>query len=285
MIFRAGPLSPQAGGMSHLIWRKAQMETVTGTFTSAADAQHAKQRLQSVLSSDQITLLMPGGAAKVPAEVASTAAEQPGMGTAIGGVAGAAIGMAGGVEVAAAVTALVPAVGPVIALGMLGGALLGAFGGAKAGQALERGMSEGLPEDELFVYEDALRRGRSVLIASCKDHSTATSAREILQQAGAEAIDAAREMWWVGLRSAEKEHYSKSGANFDRDEKFYRLGFQAALHAKYRCKEYDQILSEMQADIEELQQQYPGANVEAPFRKGFERGRDYYQGQCNKVHP
>jgi hypothetical protein len=170
-----------------------------------------------------------------------------------------------------------------MALGLLGGALLGAFGGAKAGQALERGMSEGLPEDEFFVYEDALRHGRSVLIASCDDHSIALSVREFLQKEGAEAVDAAREMWWVGLRSAEKEHYSQGDGHFERDEKFYRLGFEAALHARNRCKEFDQILSEMQADIEEVKRQHPGVDVEEPFRRGFERGRDYYQGLCNQT--
>lgn len=210
--------------------RKAgvQMETVTGIFTSTADAQRAKGRLQSVLPGDKITLLMPGEAAEVPEEVDSTSAEQPGMAAAIGGVAGAAAGMAGGVEAAAAATALIPGVGPVIALGMLGGGLLGAFAGAAAGRALERGMSDGLPEDELFVYEDALRRRRSVVVAACDDHASATLARRILKDEGAESIDAARDMWWIGLRSAEEEHYSKDGAKFDRDEKFYRLGFQAA---------------------------------------------------------
>lgn len=90
-------------------------------------------------------------------------------------------------------------------------------------------------------------------------------------------------MWWIGLRSAEQEHYSRGSANFDRDEKFYRLGYEAALHAKYRCKEYDQIMSEMQADLEEVQQRYPGVDVEKPFLKGFERGRAYYQELCKKA--
>jgi len=206
------------------------------------------------------------------------------MGKALGGVAGAEVGIAGGMELAAAATAtaVIPGVGPVIALGMLGGALLG-FLGAKVGGAVDRAASEGLPEDELFVYEDALRRGRSVLIAYADDESTAASARKLLEQAGAEAVDAAREMWWIGLRSAEQEHYSRRGGKFDRDEKFYRLGFEAALHAKYRCKEYDQIFSEMQADLEEVQRRYPGTDVEEPFRRGFERGRNYSQELCTKI--
>ncbi|MGO8816499.1 MAG: hypothetical protein ACLQVG_17830 [Terriglobia bacterium] len=258
------------------------MITVTGIFKSASDAQRAALRLQSLVNRDRITVLRPGEKEAPPRTVAVIAAEQPGMGKAIGGVAGAAVGIAGGVEVAAAVTATVPGVGPVIALGMLGGALLGFFG-AKAGEAIDRAASEGLPEDEFFVYEDALRRGRSVLIASPADEAAASAIRTILEGEGAEAVDAAREMWWIGLRSAEEEHYTQSGAKFDADEKFYRLGFEAALHAKYRCKEYDQILSEMQADLEEVQRRNPGSDVEKPFLKGFERGRAHYGELCKKV--
>jgi hypothetical protein len=203
------------------------------------------------------------------------------MGKAIGGALGAAAGVAAGVEVAS-VAAFVPAVGPVIGLGVLGGALLG-FLGAKAGQTLERASTDGLPEDEFFVYEDALRQGRSVLIASPEDEPTAASVRKLLAQEGAEAVDAAREQWWIGLRSAEQEHYAKTKTEFDRDEKFYRLGFEAPLHARNRCKQYDQILSEMQADIEDLQRRHPRADVEEAFRRGFERGRDYHEGICNKA--
>jgi len=257
------------------------MVTVTGIFKTVDGAQRAMDRLQSIISREKMTLLSPGDATLAPKPVEVIAAEQPGMGKAMGGVAGAAVGIAGGVEVAA-ITATVPGVGPVVALGVLGGALLG-FLGAKAGQAIDRALSEGLPEDELFVYEDALRRGRTVLVVSLADEASATSARRILEWEGAEAVDAAREMWWIGLRSAEQEHYSQGRAKFDRDEKFYRLGYEAALHAKYRCKEYDQIMSEMQSDLKEVQQRYPREDVEAPFLKGFERGRAYYQELCNKA--
>ena len=64
--------------------------------------------------------------------------------------------------------ALVPGLGPITALGLLGAAILGAAGatiGAAAGGKAEKSTYEGLPEDEIFVYEDALRKGRSVVIA------------------------------------------------------------------------------------------------------------------------
>jgi hypothetical protein len=152
--------------------------------------------------------------------------------------------------------------------------------GAAAGGKLESSMTEGLPEDELFVYEDALRKGRSVVIAPADDEAAASRLRELLEAEGAEAVDTAREQWWIGLRDAEHEHYSTLGRNFGDDEKFYRLGFESALHARTRCKEYDQVLGEMTAEIEELERRYPGAEVAAPFTRGYERGRDYYQQLC-----
>jgi hypothetical protein len=78
------------------------------------------------------------------------------------------------------------------------------------------------------------------------------------------------------------EHYLKSGRQFGDGEKFYLLGFEAALHARNRCKEFDQIASEMASDLEELQQQYPRAAVEEPFALGFQRGREYYQRLCDE---
>jgi hypothetical protein len=153
-----------------------------------------------------------------------------------------------------------------------------------AGGALEDATTEGLPEDELFVYEDALRRGRSVVMAFPNDQAAAASAvRGIFKKNNAETVDAAREQWWIGLRSAEKEHYSATGRNFSQDEKFYRLGFEAALRVSSRYREYDQILSEMTSELEALQDRYPNVNVEEPFRRGYDRGRHYCERQHNKA--
>jgi hypothetical protein len=258
------------------------MKTVSGVFRSKSDAQRALAELHSVgLREDQITLLTPETMEAGLQSVPTIAAEQPGMGKAIGAVLGGTAGLSG----AALVMAAIPGVGPITAIGLLGSAILGAAGasiGAAAGGKLENSMTEGLPEDELFVYEDALRRGRSVVVAMAEDETAATRFRELLKAEGAEGVDSAREQWWIGLRDAEKEHYTALGKNFGNDEKFYRLGFEAALHARTRCKEYDQVMGEMTALIEDLERQYPGVEVAEPFTRGYERGRDYYQELCNK---
>ena len=84
---------------------------------------------------------------------------------------------------------------------MLGAA--GATVGATAGGKVERDSYEGLPEDEIFVYEDALRKGRSVVIALAENDGQASLVRDLLHRDGAESVDAAREQWWIGLRSDE----------------------------------------------------------------------------------
>jgi hypothetical protein len=229
-----------------------------------------------------MTLLTPASTEAEQSAAPVVTTEQPGMGKAVGAVLGTAAGFSGGPLI---VAALIPGVGPITAIGLLGGALLAAAGasiGAVAGAKLENAMTDGLPEDELFVYEDALRKGRSVLIALADDEAAASRLRELLKVEGAETVDAAREQWWIGLRDAEKEHYSSFSRNLSEDEKFYRLGFEAALHARTRCKEYDQVMGEMTANIEELERRYPGAEVAEPYRRGYERGRDYYQQLCDQ---
>lgn len=259
------------------------MKTVTGVFASQSDAQHAmNEMLLAGAHEDRITLLTPGSSQAQLESAPNEAVEQPGMGKAVGAVLGAATGFSAGPLLLAAI---IPGVGPVTALGLLGGAILAAAGatvGSAAGARIENSMTEGLPEDELFVYEDALRKGRSVIIALASDEAEASHFRELLQTEGAETVDAARQQWWIGLRNAEQEHYSAHGRNFGDDEIFYRLGFEAALHARTRCKEYDQTLGEMDAKIDELEEQYPGRDVVEPFSRGYERGRDYYQRLCDE---
>lgn len=250
------------------------MESIVGIFNSLADARRAAAILRTLgIPEDRITVLTPHTSeAEIEASVPTDDTEQPGMGQALGGTVGAAMGVAGGATAGAAVASLlVPGVGPVIALGLLGAALLGAGGaaaGAVAGDALEKAMADGLPRDELYVYEDALRRGRSVVMAFADDEPIAENARAELARAGAETVDAAREEWWIGLRDAELEHYTSQGGDFNVDEARYRLGFEAALHPDRRGKSHE----DMKANLEN---EYGADFATTPFRQGYERGQRY----------
>jgi hypothetical protein len=251
------------------------MQTVVGIFTSRADAERAAERLGSLgIAWEHINFLTPGASEAQLERVPTTETEQPGMGTAIGSVAGGAAGASGGIMSAAVISSLVPGIGPVMAVGLaalgLVGAIGGALAGAAAGGALENAMSDGLPKDELFLYEDALRQGRTVLIILAEDDDQAEAARVVLTQAGAESLDAAREAWWVGLRDAEAEAYTTDGWDFIADEAVYRRGFEAALRAPVSGKQYSDALGYLQAH-------YPDVYDLEAFRRGYERGQAYYE--------
>lgn len=251
------------------------MSTVAGIFQSRTDAERAIENLRSTgIAEDDISFLTPGTTdEELEAAVPTTETEQPGMGKAFGGVVGAALGTAGGLHIGTALASLlVPGVGPVLAIGVLGAALLGVGGaaaGAAAGGALEENI-EGLPHDELYVYEDALRQGHSVLIVLTNDGAQAETVRGVMTQAGAESIDAARESWWIGLRDAEEEEYKEQGQDFNKDEGIYRRGFEAAQHPRVRGKSYDEA-------AENLRSRYSDDYSSDVFRRGYERGLAYQQ--------
>ena len=192
------------------------MRATSGIFRSQADAERASRGLRSTgLRRDRITLLVPGEAGKQVLPVSVSSAEQPGVGKMLGAVTGAAAGLAAGFELGAVVSAAISGVGPIAAMTFLGATILGLVGaavGAAAGRALDSALTDGLPADELFVYEDALRKGRSVVLAFPDGQDTTDLVRGILAAEGAESIDEARKQWWIGLRSAEQERYSGRGA-------------------------------------------------------------------------
>lgn len=252
------------------------MSTVAGIFNSQAEAESAVEALRTAnIPEGRVSLLTPGTSESQLDDVPTTETEQEGMGKAVGGVVGGALGVAGGLQLGAAVASLlVPGVGPVLAAGLVGAALLGAGGaatGMAAGGALEGSMAEGLPHDELFVYEDALRRGRSVVLVVADDEVSEGVARDLFKEVGAESVDAARDAWWVGLRDAEEAEYTVDGGDFGADEPVFRHGFEASLHPRARGRAYDD-------DEGRLRECY-GAECEgAAFRRGYERGRRY-QGE------
>lgn len=255
------------------------MSTVAGIFNTRAEAESAVRALESAgFGEDHISLLTPGTSQSQLDDVPTTETEQPGMGKALGGTVGGALGIAGGLQLGAAVASLfLPGVGPIIAAG-IAAAVLGAGGagvGAALGGSLEDSMARGLPQDELFVYEDALRRGRSVVIAVADDDARADTARGIISQAGAESIDAARDDWWVGLRDAEEAEYTVDGGDFSVEELVYRKGFEAALHPSARGRSYDE-------DSTRLRECYGGECDEGAFQHGYVRGRRYHEELVEK---
>jgi hypothetical protein len=247
------------------------MEPVVGIFSSHAAAAEAAGKLREQgWAPDSVQLLFPESSDAKVARVPIEDAEQPGVGKALGGVVGGAAGAAAGLGLGAVVASLfIPGVGVVSAVGLAAAALFGAggaVGGAAAAGALEDKSQTGLPQDELYLYEDALAHGLSVVFALARSEQEADAARRAFKAAGAESLDAAREAWWIGLREAEKTHYESTGADWASAEPAYSKGFAAARHPDLRgrtWKEARDLLRERKGDIADT----------AAFRAGYERGR------------
>lgn len=244
------------------------MEAVTGVFKSRQDAETVVDQLRSLgIPEKRIGVLSPGAAPeRLEAGVPVTDSEDPGMGKAMGAAVGAGMGAASGATLGLAAASLaVPGIGPVIAFGMVGAALLGVVGaaaGSAVGDTVEEELGEGIPHEDVFLYEDALRHGYSIVIAYADEGEQSDRAEEVINNAGAEDLDTMRENWWQELRDDERAHY---GESFDQDEPSYRRGYQAALHPKRRGKAY--------SDVEdELRTAYTGTVLDRPFQTGYERG-------------
>jgi len=252
------------------------METVVGIFQLRTDAERARMQLHLMgIENDKIATLSPGTSVpQVEGVVRISDSEGPGMGGALGGTVGAAVGAASGASIALATTSLfVPGVGPVLVAGLLGAVVLGATGalaGAFAGSALEHELAEGLPHNDLYVYEDALRKGHTVLIVAAKDSASAELVRNTLLQAKAESVDAAREDWWLGLKDAEQVKYE---GDFEQDHELYRRGFQKALHPGLRGKSFEEAAGAGAA--------HPSS--EKAYRSGYESGLSH-QRQLEEQH-
>lgn len=181
------------------------------------------------------------------------------------------MGAAGGATLGLAAASLaIPGIGPVIAFGMVGAALLGVVGaaaGSAVGDTVEEELGEGVPHEDLYLYEDVLRHGHSIVIAYADDEDVSDRAAEVMRNAGAEDLDTLRENWWQELRDDERAHY---GESFDKDEPSYRRGYQAALHPRRRGKAY--------SDVEdELRTAYTGTVLDRPFQSGYERGLAHHR--------
>src|SRR5262245_13761726 len=246
------------------------MTPTIAIFTERAAAERAVANLRAAgLPPKGIRVLVPGWSDDEVSALPTSEAEQPGIGKAVGGVVGGAVGAMTGAELgaAAAASVLMPVAGPAIAVGLVGAVLL-TLGGALVGGAMERTLANGLPKDELFLYEDALRCGHSIVVVTTSDTDEQKRAVETLQAAGAESVDAARKQWWIGLRDAEAVEYRTKGFDFERDELTYREGFEAAVVVLTRG------VGERGA-VKLLRERYPSTYRTTAFRRGYERGRAY----------
>ncbi len=181
------------------------MKTVVGIFSARPATERAAADLVNAgLPPGSIRKLTPGSSEReIHSGIPTAETEQAGMGKAVGGVVGFVVGVTAALGAPAV---LQGAIGPWQQTSLIIAALCGVAGvviGVLAGGALEARLSTGLPKDEIYFYEEALRRGRSVVFVFASNSRQEEIARRLLDRAGADSLDAGDESWRVGLSPAQ----------------------------------------------------------------------------------
>lgn len=114
-------------------------------------------------------------------EVAGTVAKKAGAGVAAGSILGALAGAAAFV---------IPGVGPVVGAGIWGGMAAGVAAGGAVGGMVAGVASIDLNEDWELTFGEALRGGKVVVAVHAAQEETVEKARQVLEEAGAESVDA-----------------------------------------------------------------------------------------------
>jgi hypothetical protein len=241
------------------------MQTIGGVFESGARAIRAVQALRTAgVKDDNVVALMPGSDPKefeLEAEMLHDQ-EGPGAWAAIG----AGIGSFAG---AAFVSAVLPGIGPILGLGALAAAFIaGGIGGKLAGDAIERSSIHDDVGDDLYLFEDTLRREKALVVVMIDRKTDPRTVQQILSAAGAMSLDEARAHWWRDRREEEERHYASlgNGRGFSQAEAAYRRGFEAAFDPRYRGRKFESVALKLRTRFHDAE--------EEDFRAGFERGAD-----------
>lgn len=162
------------------------MKYVVGVFGSQAEAETAfRTCCLSGIAEERLSVLTPAAANTKSAP--KNEAERRSVGQAIGAVVLGAIGMGIGFAVGSLFAALLlPGSDPAL-LGFAGSAILG-FAGILGGMASGRALHELSEAAEDQGYREALRQGRSVLIATASDAAEASAFRSLLDTARAATL-------------------------------------------------------------------------------------------------
>lgn len=242
------------------------MQTIGGVFESGARALRAVQALRAAgVKDDDIVALMPGSDPKefeLEAEMLHDQ-EGPGAWAAIGAGLGSFAG-------AAFVSAVLPGIGPILGLGALAAAFIaGGVGGKLAGDAIERSSIHDDVGDDLFLFEDALRREKALVVVMIRSKTDPRAVQGILSASGAKTLDEARAEWWRDRRDEEERYYATlmNAHGFSQAESAYRRGFEAAFDPRYRGRKFESVALKLRTRFHDEE--------EDTFRMGFERGTDF----------
>jgi hypothetical protein len=174
------------------------MRDVAGVFTNRDSAQRAIDELiRAGINAERIIFLSGEKSGAELSAVPTTDTERDGMGKAIGTVVGGVTGASAGLGLGSGIASLfVPGVGPILAAGLGAAALLGIGGaavGAKTGDRSEHDLDIGVPRDDMELYRELMRQGRSLVVVETSSDEELSNVRSILQKYQGEDFDQVRE--------------------------------------------------------------------------------------------
>ncbi len=159
---------------------------VYGTFESRSDVEKAIDRLRhDGFNSQDISVLFPDRdlnkefAIEKNTKAPEGALAGGGTGLLVGGALGWLVGIG---------TFAIPGIGPLLVAGPIVAALAGAGVGGAVGGIAGALVGLGLPELEARRYEEEVKRGRILVSVHCDSVGTASTARTILESAGAKDV-------------------------------------------------------------------------------------------------
>jgi hypothetical protein len=164
-------------------------KTVVGLFRDSNEAQSALYDLErDGFKQEQFNLVAYDGSGSYADPSQSGGASggsNTAKGAAAGGVAGLLIGLA---------AVAIPGIGPIIAAGPIAAALAGAGVGAATGGMLGALADMGVPGHEARYYEEAIRRGGTLVIIRADDEK-AEAAQSVLDRHGALDVEESATAW------------------------------------------------------------------------------------------
>lgn len=248
------------------------MQAITGIFDERMAAEAATEELVGLLGKDAVHLLTVSSPEE-DVEAVPTVGDRSPVGSAVGGVVGGLLG--------AGLGFFVPGVGQVAAFGALATLALAAGGGVAGyavGDALEKLRAGGLPERAIPVIEDALRSGKSVVIAVVDTEEGEQAAAHALTRHDGVDLETAREAWWGRVRKTETEAVAEADAEVGVLEEDFRQGFEAALSPSGRQHGYADMAAE-------LERRYPESFNTPAFKLGFQRGKRHQAAHLEQWTP
>jgi hypothetical protein len=173
--------------------------TVIGLFRDSNEAQAALHDLErGGFAREQLNLVAYDGSGHYTdmARESSELGSKTTKGAAAGGIAGLLLGLA---------AVALPGIGPIVAAGPIAAALTGAGVGAAAGGMLGALADMGVPGHEAKYYEEAIRRGGTLLIIRASDEK-AEDAQSVLDRHGALDVDERVAEWRAEGWNPEEAH-------------------------------------------------------------------------------